>query len=97
MEFIGGPTLKAASLALGRRASLLPLPIVGQVVGQLADALHYAHEQQLIHRDVKPANVILRRPSASGEQPLDDAALEQLVLSLTPSSVVLTDFSAFLA
>ena len=92
MEFIGGPTLKAASLALGRRASLLPLPIVGQVVGQLADALHYAHEQQLIHRDVKPANVILRRPSASGEQPLDDAALEQLVLSLTPSSVVLTDF-----
>ena len=28
---------------------------------ELADALQYAHEQGVIHRDVKPSNIILDR------------------------------------
>jgi eukaryotic-like serine/threonine-protein kinase len=41
----------------------IPLPlstIVGYVI-QLADALQYAHEQKVIHRDVKPENMLLGR------------------------------------
>ena len=30
-----------------------------RIVVAVADALHYAHEQGLIHRDVKPANILL--------------------------------------
>ena len=30
-----------------------------ELVAQVADALHYAHCQQIVHRDVKPANILL--------------------------------------
>lgn len=90
MEFINGPTLKSAIQSLHQRRRLLPLPVVGQIIGQIADALAYAHEQQIVHRDVKPANVLLRRSAGPG--PLDDAAIEALLLHLGPDSVVLTDF-----
>jgi serine/threonine-protein kinase len=97
MEFISGPTLKAALASLGRRGLLLPLPVVGQIVGQIADALAYAHGQQVVHRDVKPANILLRRREQRREpaeppQPLDDAAIDALVLALGPADAVLTDF-----
>ena len=39
----------------------LPLPIIVSYVKQVADALQYAHDQKLIHRDVKPENMLLGR------------------------------------
>jgi len=39
----------------------LPLSTVASYVTQLADALQYAHEQKVIHRDVKPENMLLGR------------------------------------
>ena len=54
MELLEGPTLAQACasgpLSPDRAAS---------IGAQLADALAYAHEQGVIHRDVKPGNVIL--------------------------------------
>ncbi len=32
-----------------------------ELVATLADALHHAHKQKLVHRDVKPANILLDR------------------------------------
>jgi outer membrane protein assembly factor BamB/tRNA A-37 threonylcarbamoyl transferase component Bud32 len=37
----------------------LPLTVVVDYVKQIADALHYAHNQKLIHRDVKPENMLV--------------------------------------
>jgi serine/threonine protein kinase len=37
----------------------LPLPTIVSYVKQVADALQYAHDQKLIHRDVKPENILL--------------------------------------
>ncbi|HSD53179.1 MAG TPA: serine/threonine-protein kinase [Burkholderiales bacterium] len=37
---------------------LLPAAIALDIVARLADALHYAHQRQVVHRDIKPANVM---------------------------------------
>ncbi len=41
------------------KGTRLPLPIVIRYVKQIADALRYVHQSQLIHRDVKPHNILL--------------------------------------
>jgi predicted Ser/Thr protein kinase len=54
MEYVQGDSL-AHRLASGRVAHVLAV----NVTIQLADALGAAHEQGFLHRDVKPANVLL--------------------------------------
>src|SRR5258708_30845649 len=39
----------------------LPLPTVVSYVKQVTEALQYAHDEKLIHRDVKPENMLLGR------------------------------------
>ena len=43
------------------RGTRLTLPLVVSYVQQVASALQYAHEEKLIHRDVKPENILLGR------------------------------------
>ena len=54
MEYVAGGTLKDA-LARGP----LPREAAFKVLRGVAAALDYAHEHDVIHRDVKPANVLL--------------------------------------
>src|SRR6185436_4379302 len=37
----------------------LTLPFIVEVIAQVADALDYAHAHRVIHRDVKPANIMI--------------------------------------
>src|SRR5437868_7131078 len=43
------------------KGAVLPLSLVATYVEQIADALQYAHDEKVIHRDVKPANMLLGR------------------------------------
>jgi len=43
------------------RGGALPLLLIVSYVEQLANALQYAHDEKLIHRDVKPDNMLLGR------------------------------------
>jgi CHASE2 domain-containing sensor protein len=45
--------------------SLLPLDEVVEVGVQVAEALAYAHGQQVVHRDIKPSNIIYNREQGS--------------------------------
>ncbi len=58
-------------------ARLLPEPCVLHIVAALARALDHAHEQGVLHRDVKPANVIVDLPNDSVK--LTDFGLARLV------------------
>jgi serine/threonine-protein kinase len=55
---------------------LLPPSIAMEIVARLAGALHYAHGQGVVHRDVKPANVMFDAPS--GELKLTDFGIARL-------------------
>src|SRR5579859_2751325 len=43
------------------RGTQVPLPATTSYVKQVASALQYAHDQKLIHRDVKPENMLVGR------------------------------------
>lgn len=55
MEFLSGRTLKQ----LIRDEGPLPLPRVVEIVRQVGDALHAAHQQGVVHRDLKSDNIML--------------------------------------
>lgn len=54
MEYFEGKPLNHYA-QLGR---LLPPKVVFELMARAAEALHYAHSQNVVHRDVKPANLM---------------------------------------
>ncbi|MCA8948029.1 MAG: serine/threonine protein kinase, partial [Planctomycetes bacterium] len=54
-QYVEGPSLRDH---LQHRGPLLPRA-AAELVRQLADSLHFAHERGLVHRDVKPSNIVL--------------------------------------
>jgi serine/threonine protein kinase len=56
MEFIAGKDLAR----LIADAAPLPLDLARSLAGDVAAALDYAHFQDLVHRDVKPSNILLQ-------------------------------------
>jgi serine/threonine protein kinase, bacterial len=60
MDFIDGTD--AASLLRDRYPVGMPVDEVVAIVAAIASALDYAHRHDLLHRDVKPANVLLTNP-----------------------------------
>ncbi|MEO8635781.1 MAG: protein kinase [Gemmatimonadales bacterium] len=55
MKYIGGRSLDA----ILRDAGPLPFPMVRSILADVGSALDYAHRQGVIHRDVKPGNVMI--------------------------------------
>lgn len=59
MELVEGPTLKDRLQAIADQGGLLPLEESLRIIREAAGALAYAHSRDMIHRDVKPANLML--------------------------------------
>ena len=55
MKFIAGQSLDP----ILRGAGALPIPMVQAILSQAGSALGYAHRRGVIHRDVKPANIMI--------------------------------------
>jgi hypothetical protein len=57
MRYVAGTTLGALSKKVGP----LPVPVVRALVWDIGSALSFAHAHGVLHRDVKPANVMMGR------------------------------------
>jgi eukaryotic-like serine/threonine-protein kinase len=72
MDLMTGTSLERYT----RPARLLPEPVVLGLGERIARALHHAHEAGVVHRDVKPANVMV--DWATGQLKLTDFGLARL-------------------
>jgi serine/threonine protein kinase len=66
MDFVDGRD--AARLLEGNASNGLATDQVVRIVTAVASALDYAHKQGLLHRDVKPANIMLTHLDDDGDQ-----------------------------
>ena len=64
MDYVEGTD--AARLLRDRYPSGMPKAEVAEIIAAVADALDYAHSRGLLHRDVKPANILLSSTSQRG-------------------------------
>jgi serine/threonine protein kinase len=78
MSYIEGPTLR--EYLDSSSSKRLSIPETLRIANDLLDALAHAHGQGIIHRDVKPANVVL---SAEGAVLLDFGIARAVVASGT--------------
>jgi len=62
MDYVDGTD--AARLLRDGHPDGLPPHDVAAIVTAVADALDYAHQRDLLHRDVKPANILLAHPDS---------------------------------
>jgi eukaryotic-like serine/threonine-protein kinase len=83
MEYLKGPTLATYLRHLHQRKKRIPSDQVARLLNELSRALDYAHGQGVVHRDIKPGNIMLHNKS-------EDMALDR---PLTDDvEAVLTDF-----
>jgi serine/threonine protein kinase/tetratricopeptide (TPR) repeat protein len=73
MKFIEGGQLDEVA-----RREPMPIRSAVELIAKVARTVHYAHEHGILHRDIKPGNILL---DAKGEPHLTDFGLARLIES----------------
>ena len=74
MEYIEGKNIKSLLV----EKTKFPFEQVSEIVAEVADALDYAHRKGIIHRDVKPANIII---TTDGKVKITDFGIAKIASS----------------
>ena len=76
MEYIAGPMLETFLSGSAQERQAVDTTL--ELMKQIAEALDYAHSQGIVHRDVKPANIIV---TPEGRAKITDFGIAKLVLT----------------
>jgi serine/threonine-protein kinase len=76
MELLEGDSLRTRLNDYRARDERMPLGDVARILLDVLEGLQYAHSEGMIHRDVKPGNILLSR---SGQAVLTDFGIAQIV------------------
>ena len=79
MEYLEGGSLLDRAAALRKLGQRIPPLEVARIVGEAADGLAYAHGLGILHRDVKPANILFTR---DGRAVVTDFGLAKMMLAV---------------
>ena len=82
MEFIDGPTLKKFC----KKNHLLPINNVLEIIFIACKALDHAHKMGVVHRDIKPLNIMLKK---SGHIKITDFGIAQIKSEQTASKGII--------
>lgn len=87
-QFILMPYVKGMSLAdFLKQRGILSVDEVGELALQVAAALHVAHEANIVHRDIKPGNLLIE---ANGKVWLSDFGISHITGQLTHAGLTQT-------
>jgi serine/threonine protein kinase/WD40 repeat protein len=78
--YIVMPYVETGTLAELLRGDPLPLEQIKKFITQIGEALSYAHNEKLVHRDVKPTNILI---DESGNCLLTDFGIAKIVEGTT--------------
>ena len=73
MEFVPGSSLGATIRRQQKTGQVIEIRETLVILAQVAEALGYAHKQGVVHRDIKPDNILLRKldqPDRPGDPPI---------------------------
>ncbi len=76
MEYIDGLTLRARLMQLNLQGEQFAVPEAMRITKDMANALAYAHTRNMIHRDIKPGNIIIDK---EGRVVLTDFGIARIV------------------
>lgn len=82
MEFVPGETLRTVVLSEGK----LAVPLATRILAEVAEGLHAAHESGMVHRDMKPSNIMV---NMQGQVKLLDFGLALRLDEPTPDDPVI--------
>ena len=89
LQYVEGGSLSEHLEALARRGEWVSTIYALAIARQMADALTVAHAADIVHRDVKPSNILLRSDGTPVLSDLGIAAVQQATMRLTQTGGVL--------
>jgi serine/threonine protein kinase len=80
MEWVDGVDLAKLNRSLWQSQRKLPLHVGIHIIGEILRGLEFAHEHEVIHRDISPQNIML---SLAGEVKITDFGVAKLMTEET--------------